>query len=541
MSQRDNPEVLVVGAGPAGLTAAHELVRHGIAVRLIDAAARPAVTSRAIATHPRTLELYRTMGVADEMVRNGARVTAFTLFQDGRRLTRLEADYTQMPTRYPFTLCIDQVRTEQVLRDALRRRDVEIEWGTRLVELVQDNEAVHATLATDDGTETVTVPYLVGADGGHSVVRGQLGLRLVGESAETWLIADATMQVPVPRDSIYWVRNRGVAMMLAPMSGTNRWRLLDTVHTGRREPEAVAERFSIALAAGLGGPVRIDRPEWLSVFTFQQRMIPQMRVGRCFVTGDAAHVHSPASGQGMNTGIQEAYNLAWKLAMVQRGQAADRLLDTYSAERVPVGRSLLRSTRKATYLVQLKNPVIGGLLPALFGVVRAVPAIRRTMQRHILGGISGLNLSYLDSTLTVPCGGRPLAGPQPGERITALPDPVTDTPQWARLCRDLCDGRWLLVVSGEATSAESRAVRQDWLALRHLVTALPTEGCTDDERLADPDRTVRTALGLNDCGWLLVRPDGYVCARGTDMDRSTLAAALSTAGIGLDVADDRTT
>ncbi|WP_205826336.1 FAD-dependent oxidoreductase [Microbispora catharanthi] len=511
-------EVLVVGAGPAGLTLAHELARRGVRVRVVDAKQGPAETSRAIATHPRTLEIYEQMGVAGRMVGRGERVQAFTLFQNGRRLTRLEADYDEMPTRFPFTLCIDQVLTEEVLRDAVRAQGVEIEWGVRLEDFEQDEHRVRAALRHDSGaSEAVAVDYLVGCDGGHSTVRKKLGLELLGESAETWLIADATIDVDVPRNSIYWVRNRGLTMMMAPMSGERRWRLLDTVNVEHgTDPATVAERFSRELSAGLGRRVRVDEPTWTSVFTFQQRMVPRMRVGRCFVAGDAAHVHSPASGQGMNTGIQEAYNLAWKLAMALRGHAEDRLLDTYAAERVPVGAALLKSTRKATFLVQLKNSVAGWLLPIVFTVVRTVPPVRKKLQREILGGISGLNLTYADSPLTVAGPDRD-GGPRPGERITKLPAHVTSGPEWPQMQADLAAARWLLLAGpGSADLADELSAKAgEWLTVRVL----------------RPDSRLGRHLGIAAGGWVLVRPDGYVCAAGAELTAGRLSAALTSVGV----------
>jgi NADPH-dependent dioxygenase len=507
------PEVLVVGAGPAGLTMAHELRRRDLRVRLVDAQPGPAATSRAIATHPRTLEIYDQMGVASAMISQGERIQAFTLYQNGHRLTRLDADYDEMPTRYPFTLCIDQVRTERVLRDAVRAQGTDVEWGIRLIDFEQDGDRVRATLRHPTGDrEIVEADYLVGCDGGHSTVRRKLGLQLIGESAETWLIADATVDVDLPRNSIYWVRHHGLTMMLVPRSGTGRWRLLDTgdVQHGA-DPDAVAARFSRELSAGLGRPVRVSQPTWVSVFTFQQRMVPQMRVGRCFVAGDAAHVHSPASGQGMNTGIQESYNLAWKLAAVLRGQAGDRLLDSYAAERVPVGRALLKSTRKATYLVQMKCSIAGWLLPALFAVVRAVPVIRKRMQREILGGISGLNLRYTESPLTAPGTAAGSAGPQPGTRITDLPAAATAGAGWTALDKALRANCWLLIVGNGADPVAGTG----WLRVHPV---------RDDPALT-------TGLGLDDGGWLLVRPDGYVCARGTELLGSPWSAALARAAM----------
>lgn len=502
-----HPEVLVVGAGPVGLLAACALLRQGVRVRVVDAKHSPAVTSRAIATHPRTLEVYDQLGLAERMVERGRRISAFTLYHNGNQLARLDADYAKMPTAYPFTLCIDQVHTEEVLRDAVAECGVKVEWGVRLVSFAQDADGVRAVLEHPDGrAEPVAVPWLLGCDGGHSTVRKHLGLALVGDSVDTWLIADAQVRTDLPRNSIYWVRSGALTMMMVPMSAPGAWRLLDTSWTDPDvAPDEVARRFTEKLSAGLGRETTVADPTWSSVFTFQQRMVTGMRVGRCLLAGDAAHVHSPASGQGMNTGLQEAHNLAWKLAMVLRGHAGADLLGSYSAERVPVGRALLSSTRTATFLVQLKNAAAGVALPIVFGVVRAIPRIRVAIQRKVLGGVSGLRLAYPDSPLTVPGGGR---GPAPGERVTAVALP-SGSPERASLSERLRQPGWLLLVPGSPPGPGT------WPAAPWL------EVCPIGERagLPDPHGKLVSALGLAPDDWILVRPDGYVAARGNGTQR----------------------
>ncbi|EWC63315.1 Salicylate hydroxylase [Actinokineospora spheciospongiae] len=516
------PLVLVVGAGPVGLTAAVELARRGIAVRLVDAAAGPATTSRAIATHPRTLEVYDQMGVVDDMLARGQRIQAFTLHANGRRLARLDADYSQMPTRFPFTLCIDQVQTEAVLRDTARGLGVEVEWGVRLRTFEQDAERVLITLGHADGTEErLAVPWLLGADGGHSAIRKRLGLPLLGEASETWLIADADVEADLPRNSIHWVRAGGLTMMMVPMSTPGRWRLLDTAGTRHDPtPEVVAARFTEQLSRGLGSPVRVAAPVWVSVFTFQQRMVTRMRDGRCLLAGDAAHVHSPASGQGMNTGIQEAHNLAWKLAAVVRGQAGPGLLDSYGDERVPVGAALLDSTRTATFLVQMRNAAAGVALPVVFGLVKLLPKIKVALQRKILGGVSGLRVNYQDSPLTTPDPARGAGRPRPGERLTAFR--CADAAATAAVAEELRDLRWTALVGPAAGRlVGALADRGSWLSTR-VVTADETA----PGALPDRDGLLAVALALPPGGWVLARPDGYVAARGDRPEVADVLAAL---------------
>ena len=371
-------QALIVGAGPSGLTTAHELVRRGIEVRIVDAAQGPAGTSRALATHARTLEIYDQMGILPELLPQGRRIQKFTLHQSGRKLAALKADYSELPTRFPMTVMVDQAITEKVLRDAVAGFGGKVEWGVRLESLEQDADGVTVRLRhPGDRVETVRTDWLVGCDGGHSAVRKQLGLTLVGDSSETWLIADAVLDAGLDDTSLHWLRTRDGALMAVPFPEPGKWRLLDTADvTYDGDAQQIGERFARKLSQAVGRPVTVQTPTWVSVFTIQQRMITRMRSGRCFVAGDAAHVHSPASGQGMNTGIQDAYNLAWKLASVIRGHAGQELLDTYGAERVPVGARLLGSTNRATQLIQLKSPVAGLILPVMFKVVSTVPPLR---------------------------------------------------------------------------------------------------------------------------------------------------------------------
>jgi 6-methylpretetramide 4-monooxygenase / 4-hydroxy-6-methylpretetramide 12a-monooxygenase len=485
-------DVLIAGAGPVGLTAALELARRGVAVRVVDAAPGPATTSRALGTHARSLEIYDQLGILADIAPHGTRVNAFVRHQ-AERAMRLDFEFGDLSTRFPYMFNVDQVITERVLRGHLGSAGVAVEWRTRLESFEQDAEGVTATLACGAG-EQVRARYLWGCDGGHSTVRKTLGLPLTGDATHTWLIADATVRTDLARDGVHWLFPDGGALMAFPFPDPGKWRLLDTTGEGDPEhPEQIARQFSAKLSQALGRDTVVDSPSWASRFTIQQRAVPGMHVGRCFVSGDAAHVHSPASGQGLNTGIQDAYNLAWKLAMVVRGHADATLLDTYDAERVPIGRALLESTGEVmdTTMVDVSP---GASRQADHGFMRR---LIRTM--------SGLGIAYPDSPLTVP-GEETGSGPRPGERLTQICAADAQSPGWTALRESLRTPAWHLL---DFASDDSTEPLPTWLE-RITITRRPT-----GRGVWDPDGRVHATLAAGEGDWILVRPDGYLSARGS--------------------------
>ncbi|WP_434593977.1 FAD-dependent oxidoreductase [Streptomyces sp. A5-4] len=504
-------DVLVAGAGPVGLTAALQLAQRGVSVRLADAAPGPATTSRALGTHARSLEIYDQLGILGDIAPHGTRINGFIRHQAGST-TRLDFDYGDLATRFPYMFNIDQVITERVLRGHVATAGVEVEWNTRLETFQHDDEAVTAVLRSGDGSgtgqETVRARYLWGCDGGHSTVRKTLELPLKGEAVHTWLIADAIVHTDLERDGVHWLFPAGGALMMFPFPDPGKWRLLDTTGEGEAEqPGQIARQFSTKLSQALGRDTVVDNPTWASKFTVQQRAVPAMHVGRCFVSGDAAHVHSPASGQGLNTGIQDAYNLAWKLAMVVHGHADAALLDTYDAERVPIGQALLASTGEV-----MNNAMVDT------GTTKEALEEDRGFMRQLIRNMSGLSISYLDSPLTVP-GDESAAGPRPGQRLTQITAADAQSPGWLALRALLRTSAWHLLVfagSKHATSQDQITAETGslpaWLDKVTISRRRPDE---DGHGVWDPDGRVQDTLAATEGDWILVRPDGYLSARGT--------------------------
>ncbi|MFI9320312.1 FAD-dependent oxidoreductase [Kitasatospora aureofaciens] len=525
------PAVLIAGAGPVGLTAAHELARRGVPVRLVDAAPGPATSSRALAVHARTMEVLEQMGALDRLLPLGRRVTHFTMHRRGRTLIRFDTNYRSLPTRYPFSLMVDQVVTEQVLRERTAELGVPVEWGVELTALQPGPDSVLVTLRHADGrTEETRVPWLVGADGGRSTVRKQLGMRLIGDSTEVWLNADVTLDADLPPDSNHLLHTEPGTLLLVPFPEPGKWRVVDTVDTdGAEDRELVRRRLADKIGRAIGRPVQVGTPTWLSVFTVQQRQITRMREGRCFLAGDAAHVHSPASGQGMNSGIQDAYNLAWKLADVIRGHAGPALLDSYDAERVPTGAVLLRSTRTATALVSLRTALAPALLTVGTAALRRITPLRRKVEGRMIRGFCGLALAYPDSPLTRPAGSR--AGwPSPGDRVGCDARTAAGHPGWSALCAELADPRWTLLATpaeGGSTGHREALARVERLfgsavSVRTVADPgapgeLPDPGAPGE--LPDPGGVLRRELGLAPGEFLLIRPDGHLAARDRGPER----------------------
>lgn len=502
--------VLIAGAGPVGLTAALQLARWGLSVRLVDAAPGPATTSRALGTHARSLEIYDQLGILGDIAPHGTRVNAF-IRHHADRTTRVDYDFSGLPTRFPYMFDIDQVITERVLRGHAASAGVEVEWSTRLESFEHDDEAVTVLLRSGGGSgaghESVRARYLWGCDGGHSTVRKTLQLPLTGEAAHTWLIADAVVHTDLQRDGLHWLFPAGGALMLFPFPDPGKWRLLDT--TGEGEPDhpgQIARQFSTRLSQALGRDTPVDSPSWVSKFTIQQRAVPTMHVGRCLVSGDAAHIHSPASGQGLNTGIQDAYNLGWKLAMVIHGHADATLLDTYDAERVPIGQALLASTGEVMNTAMVNTTTTD------------THDEDSGFARQLIRNMSGLSIGYPDSPLTVP-DDEPGQGPRPGQRLTQISAADAQSPGWIQLRAFLRTSAWhLLAFAGTKPSAGPDLVTAEttplpaWL---DKVTISRRRVDDDDRAVWDPDGRVQDTLAAVDGDWILVRPDGYLSARGT--------------------------
>ena len=354
------PPILIIGAGPVGLTMAAELARYGLPVRIIDQASHPTETSKALVVWSRTLELMDRMGCAPAFLQAGLRAHAASIRGGKTILGRTGFDTIASP--YNFALMVPQSVTEHLLAAHLQTLDVTVERKVRLVSFTEAADHVEARLSHPDGRqETVETPWLIGCDGAHSTVRHATGMAFKGMAqGDDWLLADIRLEGEgkPPGDEIATYLHRDGPFVVFPMPG-DRARVVATV--GKTDPAHPRPDPTLADVQALldhraGGGFRVADPVWLTNFRINERKVANYQQGRVFLAGDAAHIHSPAGGQGMNTGMQDAINLAWKLAMVMRGQAAATLLDSYTPERSAVGEMVLRNATRMTDAGTLAHP-----------------------------------------------------------------------------------------------------------------------------------------------------------------------------------------
>jgi 2-polyprenyl-6-methoxyphenol hydroxylase-like FAD-dependent oxidoreductase len=396
-------DVLIAGAGPVGLTMASELARYGLSVRLVDKNTQRTDKSKAIVLWARTLELIDRMSPngADRFIQAGLKAESLNILSGNETIGR--ADMNEVDSKYKFVVMIPQSETERLLEEHLATLNVKAERLTELTDFKETADGVSYVLKHADGSEeTGEASWLIGADGAHSIVRHKLNKEFHGSTLlSDWILADIHLtgiQGP-PTINVYWHAD-GV-LILFPLEGT-RHRVIANVGEssgpigeGHRPDPTVEEIRHVLDARGPGG-IKVGDPVWLSNFSINERKVEDYRSGRVFVAGDAAHVHSPAGGQGMNTGMQDAFNLTWKLALVARGLCQpEPLLSSYSAERSPVAKVLLEFTGKATAAATLHGGVKQYIRNHVASLILGFAPVTHT----IANVMSEVTIGYSDSPL----------------------------------------------------------------------------------------------------------------------------------------------
>jgi 2-polyprenyl-6-methoxyphenol hydroxylase-like FAD-dependent oxidoreductase len=520
-------DVLIVGAGPTGLTLAAQLQQFGTSTRIVDRQHDRVHESRALAMQPRTLEVLRAFGIAGTLVERGNDAVQVRMHFGERTVGIRLFDIGLEDTAFPFLLFISQAETEAILSEQLAAQGLPVERGVELVNFSAGSEAVACTLrGADGGTEQVRCRYLVGCDGAHSTVREGAGIAFEGGTyPQTFVLADLELDGELERGAAHaFLGDEGI-LLFFPLGTPASWRIIGmrpgTRHACERAPQTeplsleelqrICDRFT-------GGTLRLHDPVWLTYFRLHHRQAVRYRTGRVFVAGDAAHVHSPAGAQGMNTGIQDAWNLGWKLALVARGVADPALLDAYESERLPVGRFVLRFTDRASSVATTDSAFVRLMRTQV--VPRLLPLLLRIRKGRAFGfrTLSQLGISYRDSPAVQESPGAPRAGPRAGDRLPDARIVRDGRPSW--LHEALTAPAFHLLLCGPATGWPDErvaAIRQRHaalLAVHRLTGAQATPGT-----LLDPSGELLARLGAEPAAQYLVRPDGHIGYRsgGTDM------------------------
>ncbi|GAA2041501.1 monooxygenase [Streptomyces cheonanensis] len=473
-------DVIVVGAGPTGLMLACELALAGVRTRILERRAEPQRDSRALSLHPRSVELMDQRGLLDRFLPLGRTVPGWHFAGLPTHL-----DFSALDSRHGYTLFVAQARTEAILQERAIELGVEISRGHEVLGVRQDGEKVAVdTRVPGGGTETVHGRYAVGCDGGRSVVRQAAGIGFPGtDETLTGVLGDFTVVDPRP-GALDAARSRGV--IVAPLEGgLTRFVYLDPERMGvpSREPVTL-EEFRASLTRITGSDCGVAGPRWLSRFGNATRLAESYRAGRLLLAGDAAHIHFPAAGQGLNTGLQDAMNLGWKLAAAVNGWAPPGLLDSYDAERRPVGRSVTENTEIQTLLAELtlitryQRPAAA--LRALFDELLGM----REVNRRLADQVSALGVHYPPAD--------PDADPLVGRRIPDVGLSAAGS-EATRVYELLARGRFALLAPAGGPALRE-AVGAGWGARVTAVTAATCDGHPDLDGVTE----------------VLVRPDGHV-------------------------------
>jgi 2-polyprenyl-6-methoxyphenol hydroxylase-like FAD-dependent oxidoreductase len=504
-------QVLIVGAGPTGLVLALWLTRLGMRVRIIDKTSEPGTTSRALVVHARTLEFYRQVGLADDVMRLAREFVAANLWVKGRRVGRVEfGAMGEGLSPYPFMTVFPQDEHERLLIDRLTGLGVAVERDTELIDFEERNDRVVARVRRPDSVdETWDADYLAGCDGAHSTIRQSLSIGFPGGTYERmFYVADTDATGSVINGELHVALDDADFVGVFPLRTSGTARLIGTVRDGSFASGHLLTWDDVGKTAIERVGVRVDQVNWFSTYHVHHRVAEQFRRGRAFLLGDAAHIHSPVGGQGMNTGIGDAVNLAWKLAVVLGGRAPQSLLDSYEPERIAFARRLVATTDQAFTVATSPGRIAWFvrvvIVPRLLPLVTKLKVVRRFMFRTV----SQIAINYRDSPLSRGTAG----GIKAGDRLPWVPGSATDSSQTDNFA-PLASVDWQVHIYGTAPPELVDVCRQRGLAL-HVFPWTPA---------------VSTA-GLRRDALYLVRPDGYVGLADPEANHATLEQYLSDHG-----------
>ncbi|HKP71233.1 MAG TPA: FAD-dependent monooxygenase [Pyrinomonadaceae bacterium] len=398
-------DVIIIGAGPTGLALACQLIRYGVDFVIIDTKETTTPHSKAIGVQARTLEIYEQIGLANTLVDMGWKAERARLIVGGE--VRGEVNLSEIGrgmSAYPYVLMVEQGKHEKMLHDHINATGHSVRWSTELEGFKQDDNGVVANVKNPDGSsETIEAKYLVGADGSKSSVRHSLGLEFGGSTFERmFYVADVDIDWELGHNALTVVLMKHNLLAFFPMSGEKQWRIVGTFpeEFSKDEGDILYEEIEEQIKRDTELKLDISNVNWFSTYKVHTRHAERFREGRCFLAGDAAHIHTPAGAQGMNTGIQDGYNLAWKLALVLRGDADEKILDSYNEERLPNAKALLNTTDRFFSLVASPEPVLSYIRTHIFPYIAGFAVTLDSVKNFVFPRISQIAINYRDSSLS---------------------------------------------------------------------------------------------------------------------------------------------
>lgn len=398
-------DVIIIGAGPTGLSLACQLIRYGIDFVVVEKNATVTPFSKAIGVQARTLEIYDQLGLAQPAIERGAIADRARLIEGGEVRGEMHLGlFGKDLSQYPYMLMFEQSKNEELLYEFVRKHNRDVLWKTELESFSQDAAGVTAQVKTPSGESlTISGKYLVGCDGASSPVRHALGLTFEGSTFERlFYVADARVDWEFPHDALHVCLAKEVFVAFFPMPGENRYRIVGTFPESKNEEQGEVdyEEIEREIKEQAKLSLEISDVKWFSLYKVHSRRVNKFSNGRCFLAGDSAHIHSPAGAQGMNTGIQDAYNLAWKLALVIKGEAAESLLDTYNEERLANAKRLLETTDRIFEFAAGPSWLMSffrlHIFPPVAGFITSVDAIRT----RLFMLVSQIGINYRDHSLS---------------------------------------------------------------------------------------------------------------------------------------------
>jgi 2-polyprenyl-6-methoxyphenol hydroxylase-like FAD-dependent oxidoreductase len=516
-------DVLIVGAGPTGLMLANQLARRGVRAMIIDRHAGPARETRALGVQARTLEIYSHLGLATRAVEMGKRGTGAYLWARGRKMAHVPlGEAGKHVTPYPYILVLGQDDNERLLGEKLTEYGSSVQWNTELISLDQHSDHVEVKLKGSDGAQrTLRAAWVAGCDGAHSAVRELNHIEFPGAPYEhVFFVADVEATGGMVPDTVNAYLWRDGFHLMFPMRGVDHWRLVGILPQALRGRKDVTfEDVVPSVRIELGATLTFKSCAWFSTYRIHHRAAARFRQGRCFVLGDAAHIHSPVGAQGMNTGLQDAYNLGWKLALVVAKQADESLLDSYHDERWPIAQRLLHTTDRGFRLVVSDSWLAGLMRTEVLARVAAFAMGRERIQRIAFRTVSQTGIHYRDSALS--SGNVPDDAPQAGDRFPWLKlrwrgdGAIEDTFQ------ALDDTKFNLVIFGEGPAPGGPASEGSSLIPADLLRGhvVPRDADNDAE-------LTRHKIPRPSC--YLIRPDGHVGFCSDRFDAAAIDRYLTT-------------